>query len=92
MYLPRTIYIGFKLIIIQVSLSKSIFCWHSFLKLTSFSQNSIENKQTYLYFFKILQKILNLLLHFYTKLFGRFAPIFYFNSEHFLFVFIVKEK
>ena len=29
---------------------------------------------------------------FLTRLLGRFAPIFYFNCEHFLFVYIVKQK
>ena len=28
----------------------------------------------------------------YTRLLGRFAPIFYFNCEHILFVYIVKQK
>ena len=27
-----------------------------------------------------------------TRLLGHFAPIFYFNCEHFLFVYIVKQK
>ena len=28
----------------------------------------------------------------YLRLLGRFAPIFYFNWEHFLFVYIIKQK
>jgi len=28
----------------------------------------------------------------YTRLLGRFAPIFYFNCEHFLFIYIAKQK
>ena len=31
-------------------------------------------------------------MHTYIRVLGRFAPIFYFNCEHFLFMYIVKQK